>query len=59
MERQKITITSEIQSERDEPLKKTRKSIKDTPAFKIWAERKDMENVSSYIRKLRESRCFD
>lgn len=32
---------------------KEQKSVKDHPAFGMWKERKDMENPSEYIRKMR------
>jgi len=41
-----------------QPVKRIRKSIKDTPAFGMWAGRADMEDVSSYVHELRKSRSF-
>lgn len=38
--------------------KQPRVSIKDTPAFGMWADRKDMEDPASYVRELRKPRTF-
>lgn len=51
--------TSELSTpKRIEAKKGTRKSIKNTPAFGMWANRNDMEDVSSYVRELRKPRSF-
>ena len=36
-----------------------RKRIRDHPFFGMWADRKDMEDVEGYVRKLRENRYRD
>ena len=36
----------------------TRTSIKDTPAFGMWANRKDMDDPARYVRELRKPRTF-
>ena len=35
---------------------KARPSIKDCPAFGMWDDREDMENVQNYVRNLRKRR---
>jgi len=42
----------------DTAKKKTRSSIKDTPAFGMWAGRDDMKDPASYVRELRKPRSF-
>lgn len=41
-----------------EGKKKVRKSMKDTPAFGMWANRADMQDPSAYVRELRKPRSF-
>jgi antitoxin (DNA-binding transcriptional repressor) of toxin-antitoxin stability system len=36
--------------------RKARPSIKDCPAFGMWNDREDMENVQTYVRNLRKRR---
>ena len=36
----------------------TRPSIKDCPAFGMWDDRKDMDNVEEYVKSLRKGRFF-
>lgn len=51
--------TEEMPSKKNmKSVKRIRKSIKDTPAFGMWAGREDMEDVSSYVRELRKSRSL-
>lgn len=39
------------------PLKESGKNLKDTKElFGIWKDRKDLENVNSYVRKIRKER---
>ena len=58
MVQQKIIITTDedLNKEIAPLLKNRRKSIKNTPAFGMWAERTDMEDASSYVRESRKSR---
>lgn len=39
--------------------RKKRKSIKDSPAYGMWASREDMRDPSAYVQTLRKSRSFD
>lgn len=38
--------------------KRVRMSIKDTPAFGMWADREDMQDPARYVRELRKPRSF-
>ena len=39
--------------------KKERPSIKDNPAFGMWADREDMKDPSEWVRKIRRGRYRD
>lgn len=36
-----------------------RSKLSDDPAFGMWKDRKDLKNVSDFVRKLRKSRVDD
>lgn len=41
-----------------EDLKKVKAKVADLPAFGMWADRNDLDDVSAYVRELRKPRGF-
>jgi hypothetical protein len=39
--------------------KDKRRSLRDLPAFGMWADREDMKDVDAWLRKIRKGRQFD
>ncbi|PID50575.1 MAG: hypothetical protein CR991_00800 [Proteobacteria bacterium] len=54
-----LLVDNTEETKRPELHSKKRQSIRNTPAFGMWASRKDMEDVNSYVRSLRQPRSFE